>query len=150
MAACNTGGMSRLPHVVTRTALAGMVSTVDHLATGVGVDLLRRGGTAVDAAVGANAVLAVTSPHMCGPGGDAWALVHEGGRASPSALDSAGFAGAGADASRVRAEGHREIPLHGHVAAVTVPGAVDGWLALHSRYGRLPLAEGDGRGDPRG
>ena len=118
-----------------------MVSTVDHLATGVGVDLLRRGGSAADAAVGANAVLAVTSPHMCGPGGDVWALVHEGGSGPPTALDAAGFAGSGADPDRLRAQGHDEMPLHGDVASVPVPGAVDGWLALHSRYGRLPLAD---------
>ena len=118
-----------------------MVSTVDHLATGVGVDLLRRGGSAADAAVGANAVLAVTSPHMCGPGGDVWALVHEGGDGPPAALDAAGFAGSGADPDRLRAQGCDEMPLHGDVASVTVPGAVDGWLALHDRYGRLPLAD---------
>ena len=137
----NTGGMSRLPSAVTRTSVSGMVSTVDHLATGVGVDLLRRGGSAADAAVGANAVLAVTSPHMCGPGGDVWALVHEGGGGPPAALDAAGFAGSGADADRLREQGHDEMPLHGDVASVTVPGAVDGWLALHDRYGRLPLAD---------
>ena len=118
-----------------------MVSTVDHLATGVGVDLLRRGGSAADAAVGANAVLAVTSPHMCGPGGDVWALVHDGGSGPPVALDAAGFAGSGADPDRLRAKGFEEMPLHGEVASVTVPGAVDGWLALHDRYGRLPLAD---------
>ena len=118
-----------------------MVSTVDHLATGVGVDLLRRGGSAADAAVGANAVLAVTSPHMCGPGGDVWALVHDGAGGSPVALDAAGFAGSGADPDRLRTQGYNEMPLHGDVASVTVPGAVDGWLALHERYGRLPLAE---------
>ena len=118
-----------------------MVSTVDHLASGVGVDLLRRGGSAADAAVGANAVLAVTSPHMCGPGGDVWALVHDGGSGPPAALDAAGFAGSGADPDRLRAQSHDEMPLHGDVASVTVPGAVDGWLALHDRYGRLPLAD---------
>ncbi len=126
---------------MTRTALGGMVATVDHLATGVGVDLLRRGGSAADAAVGANAVLAVVAPHMCGPGGDVWALVHDGGSGLPAALDSSGFAGSGADANRMRAQGYSQIPLRGSVASVTVPGAVDGWLALHDRYGRLPLAE---------
>ncbi|MYH44816.1 MAG: gamma-glutamyltranspeptidase [Acidimicrobiaceae bacterium] len=133
--------MSRLPSAVTRTSVSGMVSTVDHLATGVGVDLLRKRGSAADAAVGANAVLAVTSPHMCGPGGDVWALVHDGGSGPPTALDAAGFAGSGADPDRLRARGHGEMPLHGDVASVTVPGAVDGWLALHDRYGRLPLAD---------
>ena len=55
-----------------------MVSTVDARATEVGLDLLRRGGSAADAAVGANAALAVIAPHMCGMGGDVWALVHNG------------------------------------------------------------------------
>ncbi len=118
-----------------------MVSTVDHVATCAGVDLLRKGGTAADAAVGANAVLAVTSPHMCGLGGDMWALVHDGSNSPPAALDGAGFAGSGADAQRLRSAGHRQIPVRGHVAAVTVPGAVDGWLALHARYGRLTLGD---------
>ena len=132
--------MADLPQTVTRTAAAGMVSTIDHAATAVGVDLLRRGGSAADAAVGANAVLAVTSPYACGPGGDVWALVHDS-TGPPVALNAAGFAGSGADAGRLRAQGHHRIPLRGHVASVTVPGAVDGWLALHERYGRLPLAE---------
>ena len=129
-----------LPRTATRTAAAGMVATIDHAATAVGVDLLRRGGSAADAAVGANAVLAVTSPHACGPGGDAWALVHDP-PGSPVALNAAGFAGSGADAARLRAQGLDRIPLRGHVASVTVPGAVDGWLTLHRRFGRLPLAE---------
>ena len=132
--------MPDLPRTVTRTAVAGMVSTIDHAATAVGVDLLRRGGSAADAAVGANAVLAVTSPHACGPGGDLWALVHDS-YGPPAALNAAGFAGSGADAARLRAQGHGRIPLRGHISSVTVPGAVDGWLALHGRYGRLPLAE---------
>lgn len=132
--------MPGLPRTVTRTAVAGMVSTIDHAATAVGVDLLRRGGSAADAAVGANVVLAVTSPHACGPGGDLWALVHDGS-GPPAALNAAGFAGFGADAARLRAQGLDRIPLRGHISSVTVPGAVDGWLALHGRYGRLPLAE---------
>jgi gamma-glutamyltranspeptidase/glutathione hydrolase len=117
-----------------------MVSTIDHVATAYGVDLLRRGGSAADAAVGANAVLAVVAPHLCGMGGDLWALVHHQ-TGAPVALDASGRAGSGADADRVRAEGHEFIPLRGHIASVTVPGAVDGWLALHERFGRLPLAD---------
>jgi len=124
----------------TRTAASGMVSTVDHVATAAGVDLLRRGGSAADAAVGANAVLAVVAPNMCGMGGDVWALIHTGS-GPPVALDASGRAGSGADPDRMRAEGHDYIPLRGNIAAVTVPGAVDGWLALHDRFGRLPLAE---------
>ena len=118
-----------------------MVSTIDHLATAAGVDLLRRGGSAVDAAIGANAVLAVTSPHMCGMGGDLWALVHFDDGTPPAALDASGRAGSGADPARARADGLQRLPLTGDIRAVTVPGAVDGWLALHDRFGRLPLAE---------
>lgn len=128
-----------IPFSVTRHAPAGMVSTIDHLATGAGVDLLRRGGSAVDAAIGANAVLAVTSPHMCGMGGDLWALVHHGDDGPPATLDASGRAGSGADPDRARADGLRTIPLRGDIRSVTVPGAVDGWLALHRRFGRLAL-----------
>jgi gamma-glutamyltranspeptidase / glutathione hydrolase len=126
---------------VTRHAPNAMVSTIDHLATTAGVDLLRRGGSAVDAAIGANAVLAVTSSHMCGMGGDLWALVHHDDGAPPATLDASGRAGSGADPDRARADGLTAIPLTDDIRAVTVPGAVDGWLALHERFGRLPLAD---------
>lgn len=124
---------------VTRHAPRGMVSTIDHLATTAGVDLLRRGGSAVDAAIGANAVLSVTSSHMCGMGGDLWALVHFDDGSAPATLDASGQAGSGADPERARADGLRSIPHTGDIRAVTMPGAVDGWLALHKRFGRLPL-----------
>lgn len=126
---------------VTRHAPTAMVTSVDHLASSAGVEVLRRGGSAADAAVAASAVLAVTSPHMCGMGGDLFALVHdpEAPGAGPSALDASGWSGSGADAERLRAEGYTAMPLLGDVRAVTVPGCVDGWLALHARYGRLPL-----------
>ena len=125
------------------TALAprGMVCAVDHLAAAAGADLLRRGGSAADAAVAANAVLAVTSQHHCGMGGDLFALVHDGTTAAPAALASSGRAGSGADPDRLRAEGHTAMPATGDVRATPVPGCVDGWLALHERYGRLPLAD---------
>ena len=117
-----------------------MACAVDHLAATAAVALMVRGGTAADAAVGASAVLAVTSPHLCGMGGDLFALVGVE-RQQPVALNASGRAGSGADASRLRAEGHRRIPPFGDVRSVPVPGCVDGWLALHGRYGRLPLAE---------
>lgn len=124
--------------VVTRHAPNAMVSTIDHLATQAGVDVLRDGGSAADAAIAANAVLAVTCPNMCGMGGDLWVLVHHTAGA-PEALDASGMAGSGADPDRARADGLTAIPLKGDVRAVTMPGAVDGWLALHGRHGRLPL-----------
>lgn len=124
----------------SRYASGGMVCAVDHLAASAGVDLLRRGGSAVDAAVGASAVLAVTAQHMCGMGGDLFALVHAGNGA-PFALNASGRAGSGADPRRLRTEGHRLMPPRGDIRAVPVPGCVDGWIALHERFGRLGLGE---------
>jgi gamma-glutamyltranspeptidase/glutathione hydrolase len=117
-----------------------MVCSVDHLASAAGVALLRAGGSAADAAVAASAVLAVTTQHMCGMGGDLFALVHHE-QGAPAALSAAGRAGSGADAATLRAEGHRTVPARGDVRAATVPGCVDGWLALHERFGRAPLAD---------
>jgi len=127
--------------LTTRHAPSGMVCSVDHLASSAGVDLLRRGGSAADAAVAASAVLAVTAPHLCGMGGDLFALVHRRGDAAPAALNASGRAGSGADPERLRAEGHDVMPFHGDVRSAPVPGCVDGWLALHGRFGRLPFAD---------
>jgi gamma-glutamyltranspeptidase/glutathione hydrolase len=121
-------------------APVGMVTSVDHLASSAGVAILRAGGTAADAAVAAGAVLAVTTQHQCGMGGDLFALVHQRGEA-PVALCAAGRAGSGADPILMRAEGHETVPRWGDVRSVTVPGCVDGWVALHRRFGRLPLAQ---------
>ncbi len=118
----------------------GIVCSVDGRASEAGVDALRAGGTAADAAVAANAVLAVTSPHLCGMGGDLWAIVHEPGR-EPVVLNASGRAGSGVDAAGLRAAGHELVPFRGDLAAVPVPGCVDGWMALLDRYGRLPRAE---------
>lgn len=116
-----------------------MVCSVDHLASSAGVAVLRAGGNAVDAAVATSAVLAVTTQHMCGMGGDLFALVHRAGDA-PLALCAAGRAGSGASSAALRADGHTSVPLVGDVRAATVPGCVDGWVALHERGARLELA----------
>jgi gamma-glutamyltranspeptidase/glutathione hydrolase len=117
-----------------------MVCSVDHLASNAGLATLRAGGSAADAAIATNAVLAVTSQQMCGMGGDLFALVHTG-IGEPVALNASGRAGSGADAARLRAEGMTRMPPQGDIRSVPVPGCVDGWMALHERYGRLPLAE---------
>ncbi|MCG5214111.1 gamma-glutamyltransferase [Streptosporangium sp. KLBMP 9127] len=124
----------------TRYAANGMVCTIDHLATTAGLAMLDRGGSAADAAIAANAVLAVTAPHMCGLGGDLFALVHAS-TGPPVALNASGRAGSGADPDRLRAEGHDRMPFQHDIRSVTVPGCADGWLALHDRFGRLPLDE---------
>ncbi|NUT45554.1 MAG: gamma-glutamyltranspeptidase [Thermoactinospora sp.] len=123
----------------TRYARYGMVCSVDHLASAAGVNALERGGSAADAAIATNAVLAVTAPHLCGMGGDLFALVHADGEVT--ALDASGRAGSGADAAQLRSEGHERMPHLKDIRSVTVPGCVDGWLALHDRYGRLPLEQ---------
>lgn len=124
----------------TTSSPGGMVCSVDHLASSVGAQALAAGGTAADAAVAASAVLAVASPHLCGMGGDLFAIVHRH-RGPPSVLESVGWAGAGADPERLRAEGHDAMPRRGDVRSATVPGCVDGWCALHERFGRLPFRE---------
>jgi gamma-glutamyltranspeptidase/glutathione hydrolase len=125
--------------VATRYAPTGMVTSVDHLASSAGVAVLRDGGSAVDAAVGASAVLAVTCPHLCGMGGDLFALVFVPGADEPAALNASGRAGTGADPTRLRSEGATEMPFRGDIRSAPVPGCVDGWLALHERFGSLPL-----------
>jgi gamma-glutamyltranspeptidase/glutathione hydrolase len=116
-----------------------MVASADGLATQAGMSVLARGGNAVDAAIATNAALAATSPHLCGMGGDLFALVHTGG--AVRALNASGRAGAGADAAQLRAEGHTTMPFRHDIRTVTVPGCVDGWLSLHDRYGSMPLAQ---------
>jgi gamma-glutamyltranspeptidase/glutathione hydrolase len=115
-----------------------MVSAADHLASTAGLSLLAQGGSAADAAVATAAVMAVTSPFLCGMGGDMLAVVSAPGQ-DPVALLAIGRAGSGVDADRLRSEGHRVMPVRGDFRTVPVPGTVDGWLALHDRFGRLPL-----------
>src|ERR1700704_5727417 len=115
-----------------------VVASADQLATQAGLRALVLGGNAVDAAIATNAAIAVTCPHLCGMGGDLFALVHVDGEVF--ALNSTGRAGSGADAAALRAEGRTEMPFRLDIRAVTVPGCVDGWMALHERFGSLPLA----------
>lgn len=77
--------------------------------------------------------MAVVAPHLCGMGGDLFALVSENG--TVSALDAAGRAGSGADAAAIRNEGLTSMPMHGDIRTVTVPGCVAGWTELHKRFG---------------
>src|SRR5262249_33291976 len=69
-----------------------------------------------------------------------FALVHHGSGA-PAALNASGRAGSGADPDRLRAAGHTVMPFRESVHAIPVPGCVDGWVTLHQRFGRLPLAD---------
>jgi gamma-glutamyltranspeptidase/glutathione hydrolase len=115
------------------------VSSADAAATAAGVSILAAGGNAVDAVIATNAAMAVVAPHQCGLGGDLFALVHAGG--ATHALNASGRAGSGADAARLRAEGHTEMPFRHNIDSVTVPGCVDGWAELHRRFATLPLEQ---------
>jgi gamma-glutamyltranspeptidase len=116
--------------------MRGMVSSPHAAATAIGLDVLKSGGNAVDAAVATSAALMVTCPMQCGPGGDAFWMIAAKGEIH--ALDASGRAPAGADPAALRARGLDRIPLRSG-ESVTVPGAVDGWITAHWRFGSRPL-----------
>ncbi|HEX9748406.1 MAG TPA: gamma-glutamyltransferase [Methylomirabilota bacterium] len=122
-------------------AYRGMVTSPHALASQAGVAILQAGGSAVDAAIAAAAVLSVVYPHMTSLGGDAFWLIHDATTGAVRSLEAAGRAAAAATIEWFAARGLREIPVRGIVpASLTVPGAVDGWCQAHAAYGRLPLA----------
>lgn len=120
----------------------GMVSTSHPLAAQAGLDILQAGGSAVDAAIAVNAVLGVVEPVGGGVGGDAFAIVWDPKTRRLYGLNGSGASPAGLSAEELRRRlGPRtSIPLWGALP-VTVPGAVDAWFELHSRFGRLPMRE---------
>jgi len=125
---------------VTRAPRA-MVTSPHSLASAAGVDVLRAGGSAVDAAIAASAVLAVVYPHMTSIGGDAFWLIHEGDTGAIAFLDGGGRAASRASLDWFADRNLEEIPFRGIVpATLTVPGAVASWAEAHRRYGQLPLA----------
>lgn len=117
----------------------GMVVSPHFLASEAGAAILERGGNAFDAAVAVSACLAVVYPHMTGMGGDSFWLLYERGEGQVTAYNASGRAGNGV--SREIFAGEERIPERGIRSVVTVPGMVDGWDAVLSRYGRLGLGE---------
>jgi len=113
--------------------------TPHYLASQSAVSILRQGGSAADAAIAANATLGVVAPETCGIGGDLFALIHTPGDDAPATLNASGRAGQGADAQLLRDQGADHIAINSPFA-VTVPGCVDGWIAISQRFGRMPLA----------
>ncbi len=130
--------MTPLPHSSAR-GTEHMVASADQLATRAGDLTFARGGNAVDAAIATNAAIAVTGPHLCGMGGDLFALIHTSD--GVVGLNASGRAGSGSDPAALRAEGMTEMPFRHDIRSVTVPGCVDGWLALHRRFGSMPLSD---------
>lgn len=98
------------------------------------------GGSAVDAAIAVDAVLGVVAPDTCGIGGDLFALVHRPGDLRPAVLNASGKSGSHAGAEELRRTGAATIPDF-HPLTVTIPGCVDGWGELSSRFGRLRLSD---------
>ena len=131
----------------THTALAGMVVAPHHLAAQAGRDVLRDGGSAVEAMVAAAAAIAVVYPHMNAIGGDGFWLIHDPAQPGqpPLAIDACGPAAAAADTGWYARQGHSQaIPSRGPLAALTVAGTVGGWakaLASTAHWqAPLPLA----------
>lgn len=115
----------------------GMVATAHYLATGAALDVLKEGGTAVDAAICAAATMSVVLPHMIGIGGDAFWMIHDAKSNTLTSLNGSGTCGK--NISLADYQGLDAIPHRGPRAAITVPGAVDSWGLAHARYGTLPL-----------
>ena len=123
----------------------GMVTSPHYLATQAGVDTLRKGGTALDAAITLAAVLAVVYPQMCSIGGDNFWLAHEAATGTLHGINASGRSGEKATRDFFTQKGLSAIPLRGPLAACTVPGVVSGWDAAHtlSRLWGSPLSLAD-------
>jgi len=119
-------------------ATRAMVATSQPMATAVALEVLRRGGNALDAAVAASATLCVTEPLATGIGGDCFLLYHEAATGRLHALNGSGRAPGRASAAALRARGLTAVPERG-ILSVSVPGAVDGWQTAVERFGRLEL-----------
>jgi len=123
--------------VITRQ---GIVATSQTLASQAGAQILARGGTAMDAAIAANAVLTVVEPMSCGMGGDLFALYYDARSGKLSGINASGPSAAAMTIAKLKELGHYSMPQEG-IHSVTVPGCVDGWRKLHQRFGKLPWRE---------
>lgn len=123
--------------VITRE---GIVATSYVQASVAGAQILAKGGSAIDAAIAANAVLGVAEPMMNGIGGDLFAIYWEAKTGKLYGLNASGWAPRDLTVEHLKAKGATTMP-EGGIDTVTVPGAVAGWSALHERFGRLPWKE---------
>ncbi|HYV27940.1 MAG TPA: gamma-glutamyltransferase, partial [Candidatus Eisenbacteria bacterium] len=116
----------------------GMAATSQPLATQAAIDILKQGGTAVDAAIAANAVLGLVEPVSCGVGGDLFAIVWDVKSEKLHGLNASGRSPYSLTLEYLRSNVRTNIPPHGPLP-VTVPGCVDGWFELHRKFGKLPV-----------
>jgi gamma-glutamyltranspeptidase/glutathione hydrolase len=127
----------------TRSAVFGrngMIATSQPLASAAGLKVLQDGGNAIDAAVTAAAVLAVVEPSMTGIGGDLFAIVYDAKTKTLHGLNASGRSAYAATAAEYARRGQTRMPGSG-VLSVTVPGVVEGWSELLTKYGTLPMAK---------
>ncbi len=118
----------------------GAIATSHPLASIAGLEVLKTGGNAIDAAIAANAVLCVVEPMMTGIGGDCFALIAKGGQLPVLGLNASGRSPATLTADKMRAAGHEAMPTH-TVDAVTIPGALAGWDKLLTDHGTMSLGD---------
>jgi gamma-glutamyltranspeptidase / glutathione hydrolase len=115
----------------------GIAATSQVLASQTGAQILARGGSAVDAAIAANAVLGVTEPLMTGMGGDLFVMYWDAKTGKLTGLNASGPAPRALSPAFLSEHGIKSMPQEG-IHSVTVPGAVDGWYRMHQRFGKLP------------
>jgi len=118
----------------------GMVATSHPLATQIGLDILKNGGNAIDAAIAANAALGLMEPTGCGIGGDLFAIVWDGKTEKLYGLNASGRSPKKLTLDYFEEQGLEKIPSHGPLP-VSVPGALDGWFELHEKFGSKPMSE---------
>ncbi len=118
----------------------GIIATSHPLASQIGLDILKEGGNAVDAAIAANAALGLMEPTGCGIGGDLFAIVWDGKTKKIYGLNASGRSPKKLSIDYFEEQGMKKIPSHGPLP-VSVPGAVDGWFELHEKFGSKPMSE---------
>ena len=115
----------------------GIVATSQTLASQAGAQVLARGGSAMDAAIAANATLGVVEPESSGIGGDLFAIYWEAKTGKLTAINASGWAPKGLTIDAPETQGNTAMPQEG-IHSVTVPGCVDGWAKLHKRSASCP------------
>ncbi len=119
----------------------GMVATNHPIATQIGIEILKKGGSAIDAAIAANAFLGLADPGMNGIGGDLFAIVWDAEKKTMHGLNASGRAPVALSFDELKAKVDNGGTYGTGILSVTTPGCVDGWVALNDRWGRLALAE---------
>lgn len=145
MAQTGKGDRITGPNFATRSPILGkhgMVATSHPLATQIAIDVLKQGGTAIDAAIAANALLGLVEPNNCGIGGDLFAIVWAAKEKKLYGLNASGRSPKGLTYAQLKTVlgNQQQLPLYGPLS-ISVPGAVDGWFTLHRKFGKLPMAK---------